>query len=290
MPRTIIDSHMHLFTALSPDYPRGVHELYPAERVAEVQEYLDYAEKCNVDHSVLVSLDEYDHYVIDAVQQSPGRFSVVSVMDRMADDPVEDLQSRLDTVDLVGFRVWTLEADANLVVPQKFKNLLAELERRGVAAWFYADEHQLQALASVISEYPDLTVVLNHLGFCQSGFACDEWGRPRLQADIPPRSLEIVEKLARHSNVVALFSGHYAFSREEFPYEDLRIVSERLLDAFGPERLLWASDWPWIKEEPGYCELLEMVERHLPGLSADEVDLVMGGNAQRVLRIEVKGV
>lgn len=288
MSRTVVDSHMHLFTSLSPDYPRGIHELYPAERVAETDEYLAHAAACDVAHSILVSLDEYDDYVIDAVREHPGRFSMVSVMDTSAPNPVEDLRRRLDRADLVGFRVWTLEADADFVVPAKFRDLLAELERAGVAAWFYSDEHQLRALASVISDFPDLTVVLNHLGFCQSGFACDEWGRPRLDVTIPPPTLEIVEDLAQHPNVVSLFSGHYAFSREEFPYDDLRIVSDRLLAAFGPERLLWASDWPWIKKKPGYCELLDLVEHHLPGLSPDEVDLVMGGNAQRVLRLEVK--
>lgn len=290
MSRAIIDAHMHLFTSLSPTYPRGIHALYPAERAAEVAEYLDYATKNDVVHSVLVSLDEHDDYVIDAVGQYPGRFSAVAVMDMTAPDPVEDLRCRLERVDLVGFRVWTLEADASLVVPPKFMNFLAELERSGVAAWFYSDEQQLRALASVINEFPDLTVVLNHLGFCQSGFACDEWGRPRIEVDIPPSTLEIVEGLAQHSNVVTLFSGHYAFSRDEYPYDDLRILSRRLLDAFGPHRLLWASDWPWIKDKPGYRELIELADRHLPDLSSDERELVMGGNAQRVLGLEVKGV
>lgn len=281
----IVDAHMHLFTHLSDEYPRGVHDLYPPERTAEVEEYVQYAEECGVAHSVLVSLDEYDEYVIHAVEQYPGRFSAVAVMDTSAPVPVEDLRRRLDKVPLVGFRVWTLGADEQLQVPDTFRDLLAELERSGVAAWFYSDEHQLRALASVVGDYPNLTVVLNHLGFCQSGFACDEWGRPRLQADIPPSSLEIVEDLAQHSNVVALFSGHYAFSREEFPYSDLQVVSQRLLDAFGPERLMWASDWPWIKEQPGYCELLELVSHHLPGLNSTDVDLIVGGNAQRVLGI-----
>lgn len=280
---------MHLFTRVTEDFPRGLHDLYPADRTAEIDEYLAYADRDGVVHSVLVSLDEHDEYTMHALAKHPGRFSAVAVMDTNAPDPVEDLRARVDKVPLVGFRVWTLGAGEDLVVPDRYLALLEELQRRGIAAWFYSDEVQLRALAGVVERFPDLTVVLNHLGFCQSGFACDEWGRPRIATQIPPATFTITEGLARHSNVVVLFSGHYAFSQQEYPYADMRVVSERLLQAFGPNRLMWASDWPWIKEHPGYRELIDLVDVHLPGLSEDEKDLVLGGNAARILTIEMKG-
>lgn len=289
MTRSIIDAHMHLFTRVTPEFPRGLHDLYPADRTAEIDEYRAYADRDDVVHSVLVSLDEHDEYTMHALATHPGRFSAVAVMDTNAPDPVDDLRARVDKVPLVGFRVWTLGAGEDLVVPDRYLALLEELQRRGIAAWFYSDELQLRALAGVVERFPDLTVVLNHLGFCQSGFACDEWGRPRIATQIPPATFPITEGLARHSNVVVLFSGHYAFSQQEYPYADMRIVSERLLQAFGPNRLMWASDWPWIKEHPGYRELIDLVDVHLPGLSDSEKDLVLGGNAARILTIEMKG-
>lgn len=280
---------MHLFTRVTPEFPRGLHDLYPADRTAEIDEYRAYADRDDVVHSVLVSLDEHDEYTMHALATHPGRFSAVAVMDTNAPDPVDDLRARVDKVPLVGFRVWTLGAGEDLVVPDRYLALLEELQRRGIAAWFYSDELQLRALAGVVERFPDLTIVLNHLGFCQSGFACDEWGRPRITTQIPPATFPITESLARHSNVVVLFSGHYAFSQQEYPYADMRIVSERLLQAFGPNRLMWASDWPWIKEHPGYRELIDLVDVHLPGLSDSEKDLVLGGNAARILTIEMKG-
>lgn len=289
MGRTIIDAHMHLFTRVTADFPRGIHELYPQDRTAEIDEYLEYADANDVAHSVVVSLDEHDEYAIHALAQHPGRFSAVAVMDTNAPDPVDDLMFRVDKVPLVGFRVWTLGADQDLQVPDRYLALLEELQRRGIAAWFYSDEMQLRALAQVVERFPDLTVVLNHLGFCQSGFACDEWGRPRIATQIPPATFSITEELARHPNVVVMFSGHYAFSRTDYPYDDMRVVSDRLMQAFGPSRLMWASDWPWIKEHPGFRELIDLVDIHLPGLSEGEMDLVLGGNAARILRIEMKG-
>lgn len=284
----IIDSHMHLFTAQSEEFPRGVHDLYPPDRKAEIAEYLSYADEVGVRHSVLVSLDEHDDYVAHALREHPGRFSAVAVMDNTAHDPREDFRQRLGELPLVGFRVWTLGADESLVVPDQFLDLLSELESAQVAAWFYSDETQLRALAGIVDRFPDLTIVLNHLGFCQSGFACDEWGRPRIETAIPPASLGIVEELAQAPNVVTMFSGHYAFSNESYPYADLKPISNTLLSAFGAERLLWASDWPWIKEHPGYGPLKELVALQLPELSTPEIDQILGGNAQRILGIEVE--
>lgn len=288
MTRPIVDAHMHLFTAVRDGFPRGIHDLYPADRRAEVEEYLIFADGNHVGHSVLVSLDEHDEYVAQAVNRNPDRFSAVAVMDTTASDPVADLRQRLDSMPLLGFRVWTLGANESLDVPDSFLALLAELEKIGLAAWFYSDEQQLRALETVAGRFPDLTIVLNHLGFCQSGFACDELGRPKIQTPIPPPAFQVVENLARFPNVVTLFSGHYAFSNAEYPYNDLLGLSDRLLQAFGPRRLMWASDWPWIKDQPGYRELIELVAHQLPRLQESERELVLGGNAERILGITSK--
>lgn len=288
MTRQIVDAHMHLFTAVKDGFPRGIHDLYPADRRAEVEDYLTFADDNHVGHSVLVSLDEHDEYVSQVVNQNPDRFSAVAVMDTTASDPVADLRRRLKSMPLVGFRVWTLGANESFDIPDSTLALLAELERIGAAAWFYSDEQQLRALETVAGRFPDLTIVLNHLGFCQSGFACDELGRPRIQTLIPPPAFEVVENLSRFPNVVTLFSGHYAFSKVEYPYNDLLEISDRLLQAFGPTRLMWASDWPWIKYVPGYRELIELVAYQLPQLHESERELVLGGNAERILGLASK--
>jgi len=283
----IIDSHMHLFRELSDDFPRGTHELYPAERSAVVDEYLITARDAGVDHAIFVSLDENDEYMSHILAQHPGRFSAVAVMNAASNDPVTDFRRHIDSVPLVGYRIWTLGANESLQVPDAYVDLLASMEEQGIAAWFYSDEMQLRALAGIVHRFPNLPVILNHLGICQSGFRCDEWGRPRVATSIPPDTQWIVDDLAQHENVAVLFSGHYAFSEQDYPYTDLLETSDRLLQAFGANRLLWASDWPWIANEPGYAAIGDLVRIHLPGLSSREMGHVMGGNAIRLLGIEV---
>ena len=57
-------------------------------------------------------------------------------------------------------------------------------------------------------------------------------------------------------------------------------VAQRLYKIFGPERMLWASDFPWILEVTGYEEQLNLVDIMLPDLSKKELNLIKGGNAE----------
>ena len=76
-----------------------------------------------------------------------------------------------------------------------------------------------------------------------------------------------------------LFSGHYAFSQAGYPYSDLDGVVADLLDAYGPGRLLFGSDFPWIRSEPGYAEIVALVDRQLGSLSPGQRAAVLGANA-----------
>ena len=61
-------------------------------------------------------------------------------------------------------------------------------------------------------------------------------------------------------------------------------VSQRLFNIFGAERMLWASDFPWTLEIPGYVEQLNLVGKLLPDISREEEELIQGGNAERLFR------
>jgi L-fuconolactonase len=136
----------------------------------------------------------------------------------------------------------------------------------------------------VVVNLPDLPVVLNHLGFCQQGYQRDEYGRPRIPTELPPPTLPTVLDLARHANVHVMVSGQYAFSKEPYPYPDLTEVIRAVYEAYGADRLLWASDYPWIAEEPGYEAQLQLVDHYLPDLTSQERAAIMGGTAARLFR------
>ena len=66
-------------------------------------------------------------------------------------------------------------------------------------------------------------------------------------------------------------SAFYALGKKRAPYTDLLPMIRRLLDAFGPERLMWASDCPYqVQGEHTYAASVELIEKHLDFLSAED--------------------
>jgi predicted TIM-barrel fold metal-dependent hydrolase len=54
------------------------------------------------------------------------------------------------------------------------------------------------------------------------------------------------------------------------------------LDACGPERVVWGSDFPYVEEQCGYERASEIVGNCGAALSAEEAEAVMGGNLARM--------
>ena len=139
-------------------------------------------------------------------------------------------------------------------------------------------------LDALLDRLVGMTVVLGHLGFPLLPAAADRLGRPRVDAPLPPPTLPAVLELARHPAVHVLFGGQPTFSRRPYPYADLDLTAGRLCHAYGPERLLWASDFPWTRAEPGYGRTAELVDHQLPGLPAAERAAILGGTAARLFQ------
>jgi hypothetical protein len=70
--------------------------------------------------------------------------------------------------------------------------------------------------------------------------------------------------LARRPNVYVMLSGQYGFSNVGYPYDDLTSTVRTLFDAYGPQRMFWASDYPWIAQKPGYGKLIELPKPDKP--------------------------
>jgi len=280
-----VDAHLHLFKALSDEYPRAIfEEMTPPEREETAERLLEAMDQAAIDRAVVVALSKEDRYLGEVLAAYPGKFVGVSVHDFEVDDHVESLRRRVESIGIQGLRLYGLNAEpgAHAESIEVFP-LLEAMRDLDVKGWFYGPPDQVRALDKCLELLPDLDIVLNHLGFLpdmEAELRIDEFGRPRFDIGLPPKGLDLVEQMARkHSSVNVLFSGHYAFSAEEYPYPDLQEVVDRVYRAFGADRMMMASDWPWIRENPGYGETLSLVDHLLPEISSAERDRIRGGTA-----------
>lgn len=114
----------------------------------------------------------------------------------------------------------------------------AEAGRLGLAVFVNAPR-LAPALHTTLRAHPDTTIVLDHLGL-QTYNA----GAPRTpQSPDPFGPLDDVLALARYPNLAVKLTGAPSLSLEPYPFADVWPAVHRLLDAFGPERLMWGSDF-----------------------------------------------
>ena len=178
-------------------------------------------------------------------------------------------------------------ADAGRAADLDRLPVLETMAELGMVLWFYGPPDQCGCYRG-LRAVPGLRVVLNHLGFCPTGYDVDVHGRPRIDTVLPPPTLELVLELSEFAEVMVMFSGQYAFSQQPPPYADLTATVQAIGRAFGLDRLVWASDWPWIKDVPGYGAQLSLVDHFFP--EGDTARAGGGDGGQRRPTVRVPGL
>tara|TARA_B100000029_G_scaffold507851_1_gene593411 strand:+ start:1940 stop:2809 length:870 start_codon:yes stop_codon:yes gene_type:complete len=281
----IIDSHLHLFKAVSTQYPRPVYPgLADAELEVTAEILLEKMEGARVDKAIVVPLGSQDEYLAEVIKRYPGKFAGIGVYDESASDQARNLDQRMKNANIQGIRIGLVDSNEKRPDdPRQYSMfpLLKAMAERDLRVWFYGESTQVALLPNVLDILPDLTIVFNHCGFMVSlsNLAVDEYGRPRFTTEVPPHTLDLLGQLADRQNTYVHFSGQYAFSHDEYPYKDMLPVAKHLYQTFGAERMMWASDFPWIEKYPGYQQQLDIVDYLLPDLDETEREKIRGGTA-----------
>jgi L-fuconolactonase len=131
----------------------------------------------------------------------------------------------------------------------------------------------LRHVPAVADQHPGLTIVIDHLAKPPiRGHGWDQW---RLE----------LEAAARRPNVVAKLSGLDTAAGPGWTGDEILPSVEVAIEAFGPSRLLFGSDWPVCHLVSTYGQVVDATERWLAALSPHERDAVLGANAERVYRL-----
>jgi len=219
----------------------------------------------------------------EASLRFPDRFSHIARIDRL--DP--QLESIMRVVGSSphgrAFRlqpVWTM-AEAAAFAAGAYDPLLAIAQDIGLPVCLFIPGH-VELLAPYLRRFPGLTFVIDHCGIGFPGIPPDR-SEAEAARTLTPAYLDEVARLAEYPNVALKWS--HAQSRlgaGRYPYPELRPLLRRMLAAFGPERVMWASD-NTVMFGYGWGDLLYSL-RDDPELSPEEKAWLLGGTARRVLK------
>ena len=293
MPR--IDAHLHVFTKASPEFPRETSDVWPAGREEPVEKLLGEMARNQMDQAVLVQMAGTSlaahRYLLRCLKDYPNRFRGIGLIPQGHPNPAEHMTQLTDDTGIIGFRLSTFGGPRDIFAKMDVREfetypIWEYAAEHDCVLWLYPQAIEAHLLPYLIQAFPQVRVVLNHLGMTpgKGKFSWDELGRPQIQVSSYNLAMHTTYRLARFENVNVHLSGQYAFSKEAFPYQDLAGWHRNLLNDFGPKRLMWATDFPWILEDPGYDKLTTVIEKLMPNLTESELADIMGGNAKRILR------
>lgn len=166
-------------------------------------------------------------------------------------------------------RRWT---DHDILADPAWRRGLALLRRHGLLMEMLMNPYQAQALAALAAEHPEQTFIVNH---CASPVDRDEAGWVRWR--------EGLKAMAGRPNIAIKLSNASAYMPDA-SLDALRGVILPILDAFGPGRCLFGTDYPVARRTITYAGICDALRHILAPFSADEQRAVFFGNAARHYR------
>ena len=277
--RRIVDAHHHVWDlTVRPQPWISGPALAPLARSFSAADLAPEARAAGVGATVVVQtvcLPEETPELLALAAADPLVAGVVGWTDLTAPgiaDTLAELRELSGGEQLVSIRHQVQEEpDPNWLLRPEVRRGLLAVGAAGLAYDLVVTPEQLPAATVAAAGLTGLTFVLDHLGKPPiSSGALDAWAtRLRRFAALP--------------NTVAKLSGLLTEAAPgDWTPEDLRPVVDSALDAFGPHRLLYGSDWPVSTLEAPYGRVLAVAEELTAGLSPGEREAVFAGNAIRV--------
>ena len=268
----VIDAHCHFWK-----YDKVTYDWIDKTMKPLQQDYLPETmalplHRNNVQGVVAVQATQSEletHFLVELAHTHPAIKGVVGWIDLQADNIAERLQYFSQYPVIKGYR--------HVVQGEPLDFLARENFRRGVAAllpYNYTYDilifhHQLQpAIDFVKALSPDQRFVIDHCAKPDIRRKnIDEWKR-------------LMKEIAQFPNVHCKLSGLFTeanwkewSSKDFYPYLDV------VFEAFGPDRLLFGSDWPVMLLSGSYVQWKSLLEKYMEGYSPDDRDKVFGTNA-----------
>ncbi|WP_158926525.1 amidohydrolase [Acidisphaera sp. S103] len=269
-PRTI-DAHHHVWRLDRGDYAWLTPSLRPIYRDFDLQDLVPHLTCHGIEATILVqaaATEAETAFLLEIAERSPTVAGVVGWTDFEAPDAAGNVVRLASNRLLVGLRpmVQDIEDDDWLLRDALVPAINAMIRHQLVFDALVLPRH-LPRLLHIADRYPGLGIVLDHLG------------KPHIEAGTLDPWRDDVARLAERPNVTCKLSGMANEAGSEWQGDHLRPYVDHVLACFGPDRILWGSDWPVVNLAGGYDRWHDTARILIPEASWPAI---FGGTADRV--------
>ena len=259
-----IDAHSHIWSTDLKKYPLRDNQTIDAlqPRSFTDEELMALAMPQGVGRVVLIQ--HYPHhgynnsYLIDTWKKHPDRFRIVGQIDESRPHVGKQMRDMLLT-GVTGFRIGPRNEQPDWLAGDGMKLMWKTAAETHQSICCLINPSNITQTGEWCGNFPDTPVVIDH------------FARIGEDGTIRDEDVQNLCSLAKHKLVRVKISAYYAFGKKQPPYLDLVPMIKRLFDAFGPDRLMWASDCPYQLTNPNtYAASVALVHDHLHFVSAED--------------------
>jgi L-fuconolactonase len=269
-----IDSHHHLWAINDTDYvwmteSHGViRRDFLAPELNAVLDESGVAGTVAVQARQMVAETEFLLAFADANPRVRGVVGWVPLLENGGEPWLEKFSSHPK---LVGVRhVVHDEPDDDFILRPDFNDGIRNLTKYGLLYDILIFWKHLPQTIRFVDMHPDQPFVVDHIA------------KPRIAAgEFDTDWAAGIRELAKRENVACKISGMITEVRDAEWSADF----ETVLEAFGPQRVMYGSDWPVCLLRGTYAGWVRTVGELAASLSADEQAALWGGNAERIYQL-----
>ena len=282
MADSIVDTHLHYWKWPDDKESRDVAESLATHASAPVEDELSYGDvavtirQAGVQHAIQVTrtLSGYDNsYSLEGAREMPGTFRVCGRFDPRGADLSGRLRAFSGDPSLVGIRLFWYSADDAWLGDGSLDGFWREAEKVEVAVCVYAPRN-LGAFADVAARFPGVRLVVDHLGadlFSPLSKRFGHW--------------DDVCGLANFENVHLKVSALPEATGERFPFPAAQERIREVYEQFGPDRLMWGSNFPLTRRVCSYAEAVDLIRVACDFFTPEDRAKVLSETARTVFRL-----
>jgi len=268
----IIDPHVHVWTH-DPRYPWAKETLQPPQNEATPEMLLDLMRANGVAKTVIIQVIHYrwdNSYLADVLRQYPQYFRGVARVNPQDAAAPDHLSSLVREQGFAGVRISPAgDAQGDWIRGPLMEPLWRRCRDENASLSVLTPITRIPDVAALIDRFPDLDVIIDHMADCPPG----------------DPGLEHLLALARYPRVFVKVSHTWSISRQAYPYADAQAQVKEVYDAFGPQRLMWGTDWPLVEGYCGYGGALRLVRDEMHFLNAEDKEWMLSWTVSRVFGI-----
>ena len=285
----IVDAHIHVWSPDFDRYPLALgftpDDLWLPSFTPD--DHFAYSHPFGKVRLNLVQMTWYglDHrYILDLIASDPTTYTGTGIVPGVSDVSLADPGKTMYALSEGGIRAFRVRG-GKTGRPTAFGRASRWLDYPGYEAMFKTGaEHNLALsflmgledlpdLIRMCRRFPETPIILDHL--CGVRIRDGVW---------PEHEIRALCRMARYPGVILKLGPFQALGDGKAPYLDLLPLIERVVDAFGPERIMWESDsgGPIAMQDPhtDFAASIALIREHADFLSASDKHQILVKTAE----------